>query len=126
MALNPAFNRYCLSSPCAIDMLASVHGWLSTAGARAVLDLNIRGLVQQDVVLRVAGVVLRVATRPVVADSVCVHGAVAVEGAAGDGLTALQHRLQPLLAVLVPKVERAIRPRCHERAIPAHGTAQPF
>ena len=74
---------------------------------------------QQDVVLRVAGVVLCVAARPVVADRVRIDGAVAIEGAAGDGLAALQHRLQPLLAVLVPEVERPVRPRRHKCAVPA-------
>ena len=78
------------------------------ACAGAVLDLDLCGSVQQDVVLRAAGVVLSIAARPVIADSVRVDAAVVVECAAGDGLAGLCHGLQPLLAVLVPEVERTV------------------
>lgn len=90
--------------------------------ARTVLDLDVSRLVQQDVVLRVAGIVLSVATRPVIADGVGIDGAVAVVGAAGDGLAALEHGLQPLLTVLVPEVERPIRAGRHKRAVPVDST----
>ena len=58
--------------------------------------------------LRLGGVVLCIASAPVIADSVRIDCAIFIVCAAWDGLRALQHGFQPLLAVLVPEVEGSI------------------
>ena len=63
---------------------------------------------QHDVVSRIVRVVFGAAPAPVVRDSVRQDRAVAIEGAARDGLRASLHRLEPLLGVLVPEVVRTV------------------
>ena len=73
--------------------------------------------VHQNVVLGGGGVVVLRALAPVVTRGVRKDGAVVVEGAARDGLAGPRHRLEPLLAVLVPKIVCAIRSGSRERAM---------
>lgn len=63
------------------------------------------------------GIVVLHPFAPVIAGGVREDRPVVVEGAAWDGLIGPAHRLEPLLAVLVPEVVRPVRTGSRERSM---------
>ena len=63
---------------------------------------------QEDMILGSCWIVLSKSSTPVVADGICIYGAIAIECSTGDWCITLLHGFQSLFAVLVPEVESTI------------------